>query len=695
MGLAAVGGHFALAEGRLRLVEATDSGAISLGEVDADPTLWLSVAADGTVTLYSPKVEFGQGIHTALAQIAAEELGVTVTQVRVEVAHSRHGFIDFVASTIGSISVSSLFRPIRQAAATLRTMLLTEAARQLGVAAAALTVAEGMVRAPDGATLSFGQVVAAKTGEWEAPAEPVTLKPQAEWTTIGQAVPRIDLEAKIRGQAIYGYDVRMDGMLFGAFAQPNRFGARLGRTDAGRAEASPGVVRVVVDGDFAGVAAETRSAAWAGVSALAAEWTGGSRWNQSDLEQAVRVPGWGGTEVKRVGDVDRALAAGTPHTAEYWTPLAAHAFLEPQAALVHVHDGRAEAWVAAQGYGTARDAIARATGLANDTITVHLTYLGGGLGGKFAGEVAFAAAKLSQATGRPVHVGRTRTEEFRNGGYRPPSHHVMRGALGPDGRVTAFEHRMATGPIFNLGPAIALVGFDPGALGGMASAYAFANERNEMHNVDLPMPTTSWRSLGHFPNTFAVESFMDELAEAAGADPLQFRLDHLADTPLGRRLRSATEQVRTLSGWETPPPPGHGRGVAIGFYGQTAVAQVAEVSLAQGALRVDRFWCVVDCGLVVNPDGALAQAQGSIVMGLSATLHEAVTLRDGTAEVANFGTYPLLTLAETPVMDVAFVASDEAPSGMGEPVIVPVAASVANAAYALTGQRLRSLPLRP
>lgn len=692
LGVLAIGGKLALDRGRMFLAE-FEGG--EFGTPPSDPDLWLELSPDNTITLYSPKGEFGQGIHTTLAQIAAEELEADWNQMRVAQADTQHGFETFAMFTLGSISTSSMYQPIREAAATLREMLRLQAAKTWNVDASLVFAMKGaMVRQDDPAQkLSYGDI-AASTTTWEVPAEKAVLKSVSEFHTIGQAKQRVDLRDKVLGKAIYGYDARLEGMLYGAVARPPRYGATLKTVNASKAETLPGVVQIVQDKNFAGVVAESRPQAWQAVQALETQWEGGITWNDDDVRNAVTVPERGGTVLRRDGNV-RSRLRGDVIEAEYRTTLAAHAHLEPQAALVYVQGDKAEAWMSTQTPDS--EDIAKATGLEPKNITIYPRYMGGAFGRKFGNDVGVEAAKLSQAVGKPVHVGWNRLEEMRYGFFRPPTHTTFRAAL-EDGRIVALEQHTASGDVlFGMGgfPVIAenLIGFDFGAASSILPDYAIPNQRVLFHRVNLPVPTGSWRSLGSFPNAFARESFMDELAERAGVDPLEFRLRHLPESELGQRMRRVLETVAERSGWTIPVAEGTARGLAYGKYGKTLVAQVAEVAVENNQIQVKRFFSAVDCGLVINPDGALAQAQGSIVMGLSATLLEKITLKDGLAEADNFNQYPLLTLAQTPVIDVSFVGDALEPYGMGEPVIVPVAAAVANAVYALTGQRLRELPL--
>ncbi|MFE8605424.1 xanthine dehydrogenase family protein molybdopterin-binding subunit [Archangium violaceum] len=695
-----VGGVGALALGlpaiRLGVARAVDKGLVPSSD-PLDPTLWFEVLRDDRVRLHLPKVEMGQGIHTALAQIAAEELEVPWERLEVVHATTAHGPVD-KQGTSGSMTVVGLYQPLRESAATLREMLRAEAARQLGVQASALVAAGGTlsVRDQPEKTLRYGEVVAKHTGTWEVPEQPPALKPAKDFQFIGKSMPRVDLEAKLTGQGVYGYDQRLPGMLYGATARPPRLGSTLRAAREGKARQQPGVVEVLIESDFASVAAESREQAHAALAHLELEWTEGESLQQADVDARTTVKDGEGVLVQEEGDAPAHLGRGKQLTAEYRTPLAAHAHLEPQAALVEVKPERVRVWTSTQMPGSIRKQVAKALERDEESVEIVPTHLGGGFGRRLDPKAAIEAARLSRATGRPVHVGWTRAEEFRHGFFRPPTHHVLKASL-ESGKVLAFEHQQASGDVlFALIPeaAGAVLGADFGSWRGATIRYAMPHRRTLAQRVKLPVPTATWRGLGLLANTFALESFMDELAHAAGEDPLAFRLKHLGDDEMERRFRRVLEAAAKQAGWGTALPEGRARGIACSVDMNTVVAQVAEVSVENGRPRVHRFTCAVDCGLVINPDGATAQVEGGIMMALSSALSERITIKNGQVEAENFYDYPLLTMREAPDIDTLLVGEGDKPLGMGEPPMGPVAAAVANALFTLTGKRLRSLPLK-
>ncbi|UCH25318.1 MAG: xanthine dehydrogenase family protein molybdopterin-binding subunit [Trueperaceae bacterium] len=692
----ALGIFYGIPEARLAIARSLDNSAAP-GRVEAPPDVWFEISPADRITLYLPKVEMGQGVHTALAQIAAEELEVEWGQLGVVQASTARGLRDRTG-TASSNTVSSLFIPLREAAATLREMLRAEAARRWGLELHQAVAMDGVIFRSDRPSerLTYSQVVEGAT-DWEVPEDAPQLKPVREFRYIGRSMARLDLPDKLTGRAVYGFDVRVPGMVYGAVARPPRLNSRLKRAAVGRAAEQPGVVSVVAEEAFAGIVATSRKEAYDALEGLELEWEEGGGVDQADIIRLTTVQDGKGVVIQREGRPAAALRRGRIVEAEYRTPMAAHAHLEPQAAMVDVRPDKVVAQVATQSPDAMRDALAELLGRPKERVEVTATYLGGGFGRKLVVESALEAARLSAASGRPVHVGWNRTEEFRHGSFRPPTHHVLRASLGAGGAIQAMEHQLASGDVaFSLLPAVAAVvmGADFGAWRGATIPYQIPHRRARSQRVELPVSTTWWRGLGLLANTFAIESFMDELAVESGEEPLTFRLNHLGEDELSERIRRALIVAAEASGWGERPSEGRARGLACCIDVNTVVAQVAEVSLEpRGRVRVHRMTAAVDPGLVINPDGVRAQTQGAIVMGLSSTFLERVMIRDGRVEAGNFDRYPLFTMAETPEIDVHLTGTGSEPYGVGEPPIGPVAAAVANALFALTGERFRELPL--
>jgi isoquinoline 1-oxidoreductase beta subunit len=688
-----LGVQVGLPYGRLRLAEFLDQASPPVS-LDVPPTTWFEITPDNQVRLYVPKIEMGQGIHTALGQIGAEELEIRWDQLQVVQASTARGINDG-QGTGASNSVSSMYQPLREAAATLREMLRNEAAAQLGVAVPALTLSEGVFSA-GGRQITFGDVVTAKQGAWEVPEEAPALKPRSSFKLIGQSQPRVDFTAKLTGKAIYGLDARVEGMRYGAVLRPPTLTATLRRAAPGTAGAQSGVEKVVIEDDFVGVVARSRREAAIALAYLDVEWDDDAPVQQADIDALVQVGEGNGVVIQKEGEAAAEMETGSKIVAEYRTPMAAHAHLEPQSALVEVLENGARAWVATQAPFVVRRELADLLDLDEEAVEIIPTYLGGGFGRRLNVEVAKEAARLAAAAGVPVHIAWTREEEFQNGYLRPPTHSVLSAVL-RDGRIHAIEHHQSSGDVAFIslpGIAAAVLGADFGAWRGATIQYGIPHIRTTAWRAKLPIRTGWWRGLGLLPNIFAVESFIDEVAEAAGSDPLAFRLAHLPAGELGERFRRVVEAVAEQANWGGPLPAGRAQGLAVSMDVQTIVAQIAEVSVENGKIRVHKVDAVMDPGLVINPDGARAQTEGSIIMGLSSTFLEEIVVENGRLSADNFDRYPLLSITDAPQITVGLLESGDSPFGIGEPPLGPVAAAVANAVYALTGERLREMPLR-
>jgi isoquinoline 1-oxidoreductase beta subunit len=698
-----VGVRFGLPAARRKIASAV-AGGISLPGGPLDLRSWIEVLPDDRIRLFVPKAEMGQGTHTGLAQIVAEELEVPLDRLEVVHASTRQGENRY-RGTFGSTSIASLYGPLRRAAATMREILRAEASTRLGVGPEKLVAQDGrfeMVGDPARA-VTYGDLVRGNP-KWQKPRKPVALKSPDQFKVIGRSLPRVDSPAKVTGRAVYGQDVRVEGTLHGAVVRAPTIEAVMLSARAGRAQSMPGVVKVVIEKGFAGVVARSPEQARAARDVIEATWDKGRLWQQSDLEELVTVRGPRGVNIQRKGRARSVLAESTTLSAEYRTGLVAHASLETQAALAIVQGRSARVWTSTQAENWAAAQVAKALGIKAREVEVIPTYLGGGFGRKIRNNpVSFAAveaALLSRATNAPVHVGWNREEEFRNGYVRPMTHHKLSAKLS-SGKIEAIGWQEASGDsILGLAPELIarIMGFDPGATMGAWIYYDIPHRDVTVWRRRLPLPTGQYRGLGLVPNTFPIESLMDEAAHAAGRDPLQFRLDHLPADAQGRRMAAVLNAAAERAGWGGAPPAGRGRGIACCVYHGTVVAEIVEISLDEptGRIWLHRVVAALDCGRAINPDLVRSQMEGSIAMGASAALLEELTVKDGRVAAGGFAEYPLFTAAEAPEIETLILETpDREPSGTGEPPIGPVAPAIGNALFALTGVRMRRLPMTP
>lgn len=670
--------------------------------VPEDPNAWLQIGGDGRVRLLVGKVEMGQGVPSALAQIVADELDAPLASIDLVVGDT--AVVPQDGGTGGSLSIARIYPVLRLAAAAALETLTQQAAARWGVDAATLNTADGRVERGDGASLGYGELAGTRLRIVTLPNaadRAALLKPPGELRLIGTAVPRGDIPPKVLGEAQFGIDMRLAGMLHGKVLRPPAIGATIGSLDDRAARAVPGVIAVVRDGDFVGVAATDEGAALAGLSALNTTWQQPAQPLQMADIDALLAGDGPSYQLRAVGEPAEALAgAATRVEARYSTPFLAHVTLEPQAAVADVGANSATVYAATQSPFMLRDEVARATGLRAGQVRIITTYLGGGFGRKTTAEAAVEAARLSKAAGRPVRVAWSRAEEFREGYLGPPTRHHLVGGLDAAGRPVAWQQDTRSGLVlFTFFPPLlrAAFGADFGATSGAEPPYQIPHQQISFHQRELPVRTGPWRGLGAGPNCFATESFLDELAAAAGADPLAFRLALLG--PGQGRQRRVLEAAAERAGWQPgAAPSGRGRGIALGTYGDTHVAEVAEVAVdrASGAVHVTRVVVALDCGLAVNPQNVVAQAEGAVIMGVSMALREQLSVVDGRLAPASIADYGPLRIGEAPEVEVVLVGDAATPpSGVGEPPLMPAPAAVANAVFDAVGARVRDLPLTP
>ncbi|KQT54836.1 twin-arginine translocation pathway signal protein [Aureimonas sp. Leaf454] len=662
---------------------------------------FVKIGADDTVTILSKHIEFGQGPFTGLATLVAEELDADWSQMRA--VHSPaddtiYANLAFgLQGTGGSTAIANSYEQMRKAGATAKAMLVAAAAREWAVPAAEITVQKGRIQhAASGKESGFGAF--ADKAAAETPPENPVLKDPATFTLVGTDRPKLDTVAKSNGTAVFTLDVLADGMLYASVAHPAHFGATVASFDAAEALAVPGVVDVKQIPQGVAVFAENTFAALKGRQALRIEWnldkaeTRSSRQIEADYVKLYEEEGF---EAAKTGNVDEAFAkdGAVSLEADLVFPFLAHAPMEPlDAVFVPADDGSVDLYNGAQFPGQDKAAVAEVLGLDPARVRVN-TQLGGGSFGRraqFGSPFIREAAEVFKASGakRPVKFMWTREDDIRGGFYRPMYAHRMKASVDQDGRITGWRQSIVGQSI------MAKAELDETSVEGAANPpYDIPNLHVVSHNTVLPVPALWWRSVGHTHTGFAVETFVDELLERVGKDPVEGRMAMLGKEP---RHRGTLKTVAEMAKWGEPVPEGRMRGVAVVKSFGTYVAQIVEVSALDGAPRVHKVWVAVDCGTAINPNVIRAQMEGGVGYGLGAVLFNEVTLGEGGRIVqSNFHDYRSLRINEMPEVIVEIVPSDEPPTGVGEPGVPPVGPAVANAWRRLTGAPVRRLPIVP
>jgi isoquinoline 1-oxidoreductase beta subunit len=703
---------------------------------------WVGVAPDGTVTVAVPRSEMGQGVYTALPMLVAEEMDAPLAAVQVvqapidkifgNIAMLKDGLpfhpddtgrlksaVSWIVGKVarelglvitgGSSSVKDAWQPMREAGAAARAMLVAAAAAEWSAQAADCRTEAGFVLHADGRRLGYGALAAraadARPGE-------VRLKTAQEFKLIGQPQPRRDTPSKVNGTAIFGIDVRPPGMLYAAVRMAPVIGGAVASVDSAAALKMPGVLKVV---DYA-AALPAKSGAGAGVAVIAKSYWQARQaalaldiqWHDGPLAGlssdaiyagfAAKLDREDGHAYYQAGDMDavegRAPGVARTVTAEYRAPFLAHAAMEPVNCTAQVKDGKVRVWAPTQSPGFAADIAARVGGVSAKDVELQVTLLGGGFGRRLDVDmVAQAVAIARQADGHPVQMIWSREDDTTHDVYRPAALARFSATLDAAGNVLGYDNKSASGSIshqfFKRNLGLPAAGPDKTtAEGEFDMQYHFANQRIRHVIVDSAVPLGYWRSVGHSHNAFFKGSFIDELAHAAGQDSVAFRRALLRQHP--RHVAVLDAAVKKAGA----APAGRAHGVALHQSFGTIVAQVAEVSVEGAEIRVHRVVCAVDCGLAVNPNIIAQQVESGVIFGLSAALFGAVTIGDGKIEQSNFHDYPVVRLNQAPEVETIILASAAHPEGMGEPATPPIAPAVANAVFKLTGQRLRSLPLK-
>jgi isoquinoline 1-oxidoreductase beta subunit len=659
------------------------------------PNAWIRIGKDDSVTLMVASSEMGQGVMTAIPMLLAEELDADWARVRAEFAPAHTDYANPIIGrqhTGGSTAVRGFWQPLREAGAVVRELLIETAAAHWNVPPSECGTEPGVVvHKSSDRRLRYGQLVEGAARR-KLP-ESAFLKDPATFRYIGKSLRRLDTPAKVNGSALFGQDIKVDSLLTAVIARSPVPGGKVKSFDAGAAKKVNGVRHVTrIDAGVAVVADHTW-AALRGRDVLNIEWDAGAHAGVTSeaLHKAFVAAIPDAKPVRGDGDVAQALQhAKTRVEAEYEVPFLTHACMEPMNCTAHVRANSVEVWAPTQAQATSQRQAARASGVDQDKVRIHTTFLGGGFGRRTEFDFVIEAVQVSKAVGAPVKVMWTREDDMRHGRYRPATFNRLAGGVDDKGNIVAWKYAGA-GPsvIARFSEEVAKSGVDRGAVPMVP--YAIPNVSLAFAIVNTPLTVGFWRSVNASQNVYITECFFDELARAAGKDPYRARRALLEDNP---RLRAVLDLAAQKAGWDSPPAQGRARGIAVCEEFASRVAQVAEVSIENGRVRVHRVVCAIDCGTVVNPDIVAAQMESSVVFGLTAALYGEITLEDGKVKQGNFDDYPLLRSDEAPRVEVHIVPSAEPPGGVGEPGVPPIAPAVANAIFALTGKPVRRLPIR-
>jgi len=678
--------------------------AASEGDTVFSSDIFLQISQDGTATIWVSRSEMGQGVRTGMPMIVAEELEISWERVRIEQAPGANDGRYGRQLTGGSLSVRTLYEHMRRVGAVAREMLITAAANEWGVDRRGCAAGDGVVtHSASGRKAGYGDLVEAAAKLPVPDAENIRLKDPSEFRLIGTRIHRTDQRDYIHGRARFGIDTRVPGMRYAAVARCPYYRGKLRRYDETAAMKVPGVRQVVEyegrRGQFyvapgVAVIADDTWAALKGVQALSAEWEGGPNADVSTQELEARFHELAihpGEVLRDDGDVAGVLGEASQLVeATYEIPFLAHATMEPMNCTIHVERDACEIWSPTQNPQPIQQLVAEYLGLPEDKVTVHVTLIGGGFGRRLYPDPELEAAGIARHVDGPIQVVWTREDDIRHDRYRPSSLHVLRGAVGAVGLPSAWHWRILNTYTDR---------FDPDDF----PAYSVPNYYVEYTHVPFILPRGAWRATVNSYNPFVVQAFVDELAAAAGRDPLEVRLDMLRSSKRtstenspydNERMIRVVEAAADKAGWGSSLPTGVGRGVAFHFGYESYVAEVAEVAVENGRPRVRRVVCAVDCGQVINPDLVEAQCEGAIAFALSAALKQKITVARGRVQEENFSDYPMLQIGEMPAIETHIIQSHAAPGGMGEVPLPPLAPAVANAIFDATGKRVRRLPIQ-
>ena len=658
------------------------------------PSVYLRIDSDGVVTIILHRSEMGQGVKTALPMLIAEELEVDWDNIVIEQADADPKYGN--QATGGSTSIRRNWEPLRVAGATARVMLITAAATRWNISPDNCYAEKGFIlNKLNDEKISYGELIE-DASKLPIPTD-VKLKDPQDFKIIGKRVHRVDTPDKIYGKAKFGIDIVIPGMLYAAVKRCPSFGGTVKSYDSSKAKSFTGINNVVQISSGVAVIADSTWRAFNARDALDIQWELGpsAKISSEDIHnELVQKSKTDGYEFESKGDVSRSIDGEKLLEAVYEVPFLAHAPMEPMNCVVKFENGKVELWAPTQNPQNARSEVAKALSVSEDNVIVHVTLMGGGFGRRLVSDFAVEAAEISKAIEKPIKLTWTREEDMKFGWYRPPSMHILKGAVDNEGRALKFSHHV-------IAPSIIQMRFSPDLPpenydikeGTVGLEYQIPNMRIAGSIIKTPVPISWLRSVYNTQNPFAIESFIDEMAFAAYTDPIEFRRNML---PVDSRLTNVLNVVLDKSGWGVGKilPQGRGRGVAL-FKGYDSYsAQVHEVTVTGNKVKVDRVTAVIDCGIVVNPDLVEAQMEGAIAFGLSAALKGEITIKNGGVEQSNYNDYEILTYNEMPEMEIYYIKNNYPVGGVGEVGVGACAPALCNAIFAATGKRIRKLPIR-
>ncbi|CAM1364710.1 xanthine dehydrogenase family protein molybdopterin-binding subunit [Tenacibaculum xiamenense] len=695
LGVLAVGTYVFRNPIRRSVLEMTETMAPMYMGSGTEPNLWFELTEDNKVLFHSPKVEMGQGSFTSFAQMIAEEMDVTLNQIDVIGAATKTGVIDGM-STGGSLSVGGLWKPLRELSATMKEMLKIEAGKKLGIDASSLQTKDGIISG-EGKAITYSEAAKGVT-KWEIPDTP-PLK-ESSFKFIGKPIKRIDLDAKVFGDPIFGLDAELPDMLYGIIVRPSAIGATIKNVDDSNSKTANGVVKIVRNDNWIGIVAQSYAQALAAKHLLSIEWDIPNKWTEAEIRDILKVGKGNEMITQKKGDQleenDSEMI-----TMEFSSPIGAHAQIEPNGAVASYSTDDITVILSTQVPGKTQEHVAEAFNIDSKKVNIIPTYLGGGFGRRLNTNHAIDAVTLSKEVGKPVKYIFSRKEEFQHDLFRPPTHHILKGKLNSNGLLENLEHHYASGDVA-VGSIIipnalhSVLGTDVGAMRGGNIMYTnIPNYRAVQWHTTLPFATSWWRSLGLLANTFAIESFVDEMAIKANKNPIDFRLAQLTDEELPLRIKNIIKLASDKANYSDKVNGNRAMGFAASTDSNSPAAHVVDVSVENNMIKVHKVVCAFDCGLIVNPDQVKAQCEGSIIMGMSAAMFEKMTLEDGELYPTIYGPYDMALMKHSPKeIDVHFIQGKDIPLPVGEPPMGPIAAAIGNAVRRITGKRLTDLPLR-